>query len=103
MGQSPISLPSGPTQWLVQRPPVQPPAMAPCRSALEAGIRQPVIHQVTDAVHRVLEEGGGCEHEHPDGWIDEGDDVEGGNESGEFPDVGEVFERFHDGSGLVST
>ena len=52
-------------------------------------------------VHRVLEEGGGCEHEHPDGWIDEGDDVEGGNESGEFPDVGEVFERFHGDRGAV--
>ena len=46
---------------------------APCRSALEAGIRQPIIHQVSDAVHRVLEEGGGGEHEHPDGWIDEGE------------------------------
>ena len=68
--------------------------MAPCRSALEAGVRQPIIHQVTDAVHRVLEEGGGGEHEHPDRWIDEGDEVEGGNESVEFPDVGEVFERF---------
>jgi hypothetical protein len=44
----------------------------PRRSALEALVRQPVIHQVTDAVHRVLEEGGGGEHEHPDRWIDEG-------------------------------
>ena len=68
--------------------------MAPCRSVLEAGVRQPIIHQVTDAVHRVLEEGCGGEHEHPDRWIDQGDDVEGGNESVEFPDVGEVFERF---------
>ena len=59
-----------------------------CHSALEAGVRQPIIHQVTDAIHRVLEERGGGEHEHPDGWIDEGDDVEGGNESGEFTDVG---------------
>ncbi len=42
-----------------------------------------------------LRSGGGCEHEHPDRWIGEGDDVEGGNEPGEFPDVGEVFERFH--------
>ena len=62
--------------------------MAPCRSALEAGVRQPIVHQVSDAVHRVLEEGGGGEHEHPDRQIDEGDDVEGGNESGEFSDVG---------------
>lgn len=31
----------------------------------------------------------------PHRWIDVGDDVEGGNEPGEFPDVGEVFERFH--------
>ena len=67
--------------------------------SLEALVRQPIIHQVTDTVHRVLEEGGGGEHEHPDRWIDEGDDVEGGNEPGEFSDVGEVFERFHDGSG----
>ena len=78
---------------------MQHPARAPHRSSLEAGVRQPIIHQVTDAVHRVLEEGGGGEHEHPDRWIDEGDDVEGGNEPGEFPDVGEVFERFQgDGS-----
>ena len=74
-----------------------------CRSALKAGVRQPIIHQVADAIHRVLEERCGGEHEHPDRWIDEGDDVEGGNESGEFRDVSEVFERFHDGSGLVST
>lgn len=61
---------------------------------------KPVVHQVTDAVHRVLEEGGGGEDDHPDRWIDEGDDVEGGNEPGEFPDVSEVFERLHgDGSG----
>jgi hypothetical protein len=32
---------------------------------------------------------------HPDRWIDEGVAVEGGNEPGEFPDVGEVFERFY--------
>ena len=68
--------------------------MAPCRSVLEAGVRHPIIHQVTDAVHRVLEGRGGGEHEHPNRWIDQGDDVEGGNESGEFPDVGEVFKRF---------
>ena len=65
---------------------MQTPAMAPCRSFLEAGVRQPIIHQVADAVHRVFEEGGGGEHEHPDRWIDEGDDVKGGNESGEFRD-----------------
>ena len=46
---------------------------APCRSSLEAGVQHPVIHQVADAVHRVLEEGGGGEHEQPDGWIDEGE------------------------------
>ena len=57
---------------------MQTPAMAPCRSFLEAGVRQPIIHQVSDAVHRVFEEGGGGEHEHPDRWIDEGDDVAGG-------------------------
>ncbi len=79
---------------------MQTPTMAPCSSALEALVWQPIIHQVADAVHRVLEEGGGGEHEHPDGWIDEGDDVEGGNESGEFADVGEVFERFHGDRGF---
>jgi hypothetical protein len=51
--------------------------MAPCSSALEAGVRQPIVHQVSDAVYRVLEKEGGGEHEHPDRWIDEGDDVEG--------------------------
>jgi len=61
------------------------------RSAFETLVRHPFIHQVTDAVYRVLEERGGGKDEHPDGWIDEGDDVESGNESGEFPDVGEVF------------
>ena len=71
-----------------------------CHSALEARIWQPIIRQVTDAVHRVLEEGGGGEDDHPDRWIDEGDDVEGGNEPGEFPDVDELFECLHgDGSG----
>ena len=61
---------------------------------------KPVVQQFTDAAHCVLEEGGCGEHEHPDRWINEGDDVEGGNEPGEFPDVDELFERFHgDGSG----
>jgi hypothetical protein len=74
--------------------------MMVCRSGLEALIGLAVVHQVSDAVHCILEEGGGGEHEHPDCWIDEGDDVEGGNEPGEFPDVGEVFERLHgNGSG----
>ena len=77
--------------------------MTPCRSALEALVRQTVVHQVADAVHGVLEERGGGEYEHLDRWIDEGDDVESGDETGEFTDVGEVFERFHDGSGAVST
>ena len=74
-----------------------------CPSALEAGVRHPIIHQVADAVHCVLEEGCGGEHEHPDRWVDKWDDVECGNESGELPDVGEVFERFHGDSGAVST
>jgi hypothetical protein len=56
--------------------------MAPHRTSLEALVRHPVVHQVADAVHSVLEEGGGGEHEHPERRIDEGDDVEGGNESG---------------------
>ena len=61
---------------------------------------KPVVQQFTDAAHCVLEEGGCGEHEHPDRWIDEGDDVEGGNEPGEFPDVDELFECLHgDGSG----
>jgi hypothetical protein len=53
--------------------------------ALKLLFGNPSIQQVTDAVHRVLEEGGGCEHEHPDRWIDEGDDVEGETNPASFP------------------
>jgi len=56
-----------------------------CRSGLKALVRLAVVHQVSDAVHRVLEERGGCEYENSDRWIDEWDDVEGGNKSGDFP------------------
>jgi hypothetical protein len=59
---------------------------------------KPVVQQFTDAAHCVLEEGGCGEHEHPDRWIDEGDDVEGGNEPGEFPDVDEL--QYNKGTGL---
>ncbi len=77
--------------------------MAPCHSALEAGVWQPIIHQVTDAVHRVLEERSGGEHEDPDRWIDEGDDVEGGNESGEFREVVRYLSAFMATGVVVST
>ena len=55
-------------------------------SAVEAGIRLPVVEQVAEAVHRVLEERCGCEYEHTDRWSDEWDHLKGGNESGKFPD-----------------
>jgi hypothetical protein len=47
------------------------------RSALEAGVGLAVVEQVADAVHRVLEDRGGGEHDHAYGGIDERDDVEG--------------------------
>jgi len=73
------------------------------RSGLEAGVRFTVIHQVSDAVHCVLEERCGGEHDHPDLWIDERNDIEGGNKSGDLPDEAEVFESFHGAWGTVST
>ncbi len=68
-------------------------------SALEALVRQPIIHQVTDAIHRVLEEGCGGEDDHPERWIHKRDHLKGRNESGQFPGEAEVFERFDDDSG----
>jgi hypothetical protein len=47
------------TQWFSQGLPVQTPARAPHPSSLEALVRQPVVHQVSDALYRVLEEEGG--------------------------------------------
>ncbi len=38
---------------------MQTPAMAPARSGLEALVGLAVVYQIADAVHRVLEEGGG--------------------------------------------
>ena len=70
-------------------------ALVPCRSNLEAGVRFAVVEQVTDAIHRVLEQRGGGKDDHPDDWIDERDHLKGGNESGELPDEAEVFERIH--------
>lgn len=73
--------------------------MVPCRSGLETLVRLPVVEQVTDAVHGVLEDRGGGENDHADLGIHEWDDVEGGNKSGDFPDEAEVFECFHDDLG----
>jgi len=74
-----------------------------CRSAIEAGILFTVIEQVTDAVHRVLEDRSGGEHDHPHLRVHEWNDVEGRNKSGDFPDEAEVFEGFHCELGVVST
>jgi hypothetical protein len=62
-------------------------------SALEAGVGLAVVEQVTDAVHSVLEDRGGGEHDHTDGGIDKRDDVEGGDKTGDLADEAEVFER----------
>ena len=61
------------------------------RSALEALVGLAVVEQVPDAVDRVLEDGGGGEHDHPDLWIHKRDDVERGNEPGDLADEAEVF------------
>jgi len=73
------------------------------RSALEAGVWFAVIEQVTDAVHGVLENRGGSEHNHADRGIDERDDVEGGDKTGDLAYEAEVFECFHGDQGAVST
>ena len=61
------------------------------RSALEALVGLAVVEQVPDAVHRVLEQGGGGEHDHPDLRIHKRNDVERGNEPGDLADEAEVF------------
>ena len=73
------------------------------RSAFEALVRFAVIEQVADAVHRVLEDRGGGEHDKTDLRVHKGNDVESGDEPGEFPDKAEVFECFHGDQGAVST
>ena len=72
-------------------------------SAFEALVGLAVVEQVTDAVHGVLEDRGGGEHDHADRGIDERDDVEGGHETGDLADEAEVFECFHGDRGAVST
>ena len=73
------------------------------RSALEAGVWLPVVEQVPDAVHGVLQDRGGGEHDHADRGIDERDDVEGGDKTGDLADEAEVFECFHGDRCAVST
>jgi hypothetical protein len=77
--------------------------MVPCRSGLEAGVRFAVIEQVTDAVYRVLEQGGSGENDHTHLGVHERDRSKSGDESGEFPGKAEVFERFHGAWRTVST
>ena len=72
-------------------------------SASKALVRLPVVEQVADAVHAVLEERGGGEDEHAGLWIDKRDDVQCGHEPGKLADVAEVFERFHGSRAAVST
>jgi hypothetical protein len=69
--------------------------MVPCRSGLETLVGLAVIHQLSDAVHHVLEQGGCCKYEHPNRWIDEWNRSKGGNEPGDLPGEAEVFECFH--------
>ena len=72
-------------------------------SAFEALVGLAVVEQVTDAVHGVLEDRGGGEHDHADRGINERDDVEGGDKTGDLADEAEVFECFHGDRGTVST
>ena len=46
---------------------------------------------------------GSREHDHTDGWIDERDDIEGGDKTGDLADEAEVFECFHGDRDPVST
>ena len=61
----------------------------------EALIHLPVVEQVTDPVHGVLEEGSCGEDDHPNCRFDEWQGVEGGDETGELADVAEILDRFH--------
>ena len=63
---------------------------------LEALIGLPVVEEVSDPVHAVLEDGGDGEHEDADLGVDERDGVQRGHEAGQLAGEGEVFERFHD-------
>jgi hypothetical protein len=74
-----------------------------CCSDFEALVRLPVVQQVPDAVHAVLEQGSGGKDHHPELRIDERHGVEGSNEPGQFADVAEDFERFHDALETMST
>jgi hypothetical protein len=73
------------------------------RSALEALVGLAVVKQVADAVHRVLEQGCGGEHDHPDLRIHKRDDVKSGNEPGNLADETEILECFHGDRVAVST
>ena len=66
-------------------------------SALEAGVRLPVVEQVADAVHSVLEERRGCEYEHTDRWIDGRVGSQSGNEPGVSPAEAEISEHIQGG------
>ena len=74
---------------------MQSPALATCRSALEAGVRFTVVEQVADAVHRVLEQGGCGKDNDAHLGVDKRDGSKSGDETGDFPDEAEVFECFH--------
>ena len=58
--------------------------MAPWQSGLKALVGLAVVEQVPDPIHSVLEQGGGCKHEHPRLWIDKWDGSKSGNEPGDF-------------------
>jgi hypothetical protein len=57
------------------------------RLRAEALVHLPVVGQVADPVHRVLQDGRGGENDRPDRRLDERNGVEGGNEYGELADV----------------
>jgi hypothetical protein len=66
--------------------------MAPCRSAFETLVRLAVVEQIADAVYRVLENRSSGKYDHSDLWINKGNDVDGGYESGDLTSEAEVFE-----------
>ncbi len=61
-------------------------------STTEALVRLTVVEQVTDAVHHVFENRSSGEYDHSDLWINKGNDVESGYESGNFSGEADIFE-----------
>ena len=60
-------------------------------STTEAFVRLAVVHQITDAVYRVLEQGCRSKDDDSNGWIDKWDAIERSDQPGEFPHIAEIF------------